>query len=84
MLGRGAFGAVFLAKRTFGQEPASEEDEGVYAVKRIKKELLKSERQYRSLLLEIEVMIKLRQNLNVVRIEDVYEDDSAVYMVMEV
>ena len=35
------------------------------------------------MLLEIEIMMKLRNNLNVVHFEDAYEDSRAVYLVME-
>ena len=42
-----------------------------------------SKRHGKALLLEIEIMMKLRNNLNVVHFEDAYEDDRAVYMVME-
>ncbi|QDZ25017.1 calcium-dependent protein kinase [Chloropicon primus] len=80
MLGRGAFGSVFLAKR---RRPADPEEKEVFAVKRIKKDLLRSKRHGHALLLEIEIMMKLRNNLNVVHFEDAYEDARAVYMVME-
>ncbi len=95
MLGRGAFGVVFLAVHQSDAAPSTAEVEqqlrsvdstgaqGLYAVKRIKKDLLRSVRQSRALLLEIEVMIKLRSNINVVNLNDVYEDDQSVYMVME-
>jgi len=76
MLGKGAFGSVFLAARRTDLNE-------VFAVKRIKKELLRSKRHAQALILEIEIMMKLRNNLNVVHFEDVYEDSNAVYMVME-
>jgi len=85
MLGRGAFGAVFLACRaeSYEQIKDSLHPKNCFAVKRIKKDLLRSSRQCRSLLLEIEIMVKLRNNLNVCHIQDIWEDDRAVYMVME-
>jgi len=50
MLGRGAFGSVFLAMRRVPLDPAEPE---VFAVKRIKKDMLKSKRHGHALLLEI-------------------------------
>jgi calcium-dependent protein kinase len=78
MLGRGAFGSVFVASQRHSGENVE-----LFAVKRIKKDLLKSKRHGHALLMEIEIMMKMRNNLNVVHIEDVYEDSHAVYMVME-
>ena len=55
MLGRGAFGSVFLAsKRHSGGENVE-----LFAVKRIKKDLLKSKRHGHALLMEIEIMMKV-------------------------
>uniref|UniRef100_A0A7S2YVV9 Calcium-dependent protein kinase n=1 Tax=Chloropicon laureae TaxID=464258 RepID=A0A7S2YVV9_9CHLO len=81
MLGRGAFGSVFLAaKRNAKNGDGGRE---AFAVKRVKKDILKSKRHAGALLLEIEIMMKLRNNLNVVHFEDAYEDARAVYLVME-
>ena len=57
MLGRGAFGSVFLASK---RQSKGGENLELFAVKRIKKELLKSKRHGHALLMEIEIMMKVR------------------------
>lgn len=81
-LARGGNGVVFLAVKT---------DTGVkYAMKSIPKVLQdpkisekKRDEHRESIKREVEVMRRLRGCLNVASLEDVFEDDSQVYLIME-
>jgi serine/threonine protein kinase len=74
-IGRGAFGSVYLVK--------SLSSTNYYAAKSISKEsIMKSSRGCRALTTEIEAMRRLNHK-NIVKLHCVYEDDEAIFLVMD-
>ncbi|KAK7369575.1 hypothetical protein VNO80_11616 [Phaseolus coccineus] len=74
-LGQGQFGTTFQCTRRAGR--------GQFACKSIPKRKLLCKEDYEDVWREIQIMHHLSEHAHVVRIEGVYEDSSAVHLVME-
>lgn len=87
MLGQGSYGKVYLARSTASPSGLKKEEEDTSAMVAIKildkSKISQSEFGVRNLLQEIKVHWELEECDSILRLQEIYEDEVFVYLVLE-